>query len=608
VTDADTGASLSGVVISIVNTEGRTVTTARTDPNGSYRTLAGLPDGTYFARTNNALGYVNEVFGGGPCCESRTGASFTVTAGGTTPGIDFALARGGTIRGAVTDALTGAPVVGSRVLVFDAGARFVGAGTSDSRGVYLLDGGLPSGAYYAHTANSRLYVNQVYGGGPCLACSFSQQPPATILTGTPIVVSAGATTGGIDFALDTGAGFGGRVSESGTGRPLRGVPVQVYDSVGTPLMKAVAGNGGLYALPGGLPPGTYFARTLRAGGYASELYAEKACRGECDPTVGDPISVAPGAVTAGIDFTLRRARTERDFTADGHGYVLWRHLPTGDTMSWQLQGNAVAQSPLMPVADLGWTVVGVADVSGDDKADVLWRHAPTGNTAAWLMDGATVTSAVLLLRVADANWQVVGTGDLDGDGRDDVVWRHAGTGQNAAWFMNGATVVSAVLMPPLADTNWRIVGVADADADGKADVFWRNTSTGDTGLWLMDGANATLMTLLFRVADMGWQVAGTADVDADGRADVFWRHATTGESALWLMNGAVVRSAAFLPVMADPDWRVAQVVDSTGDGKADVFWRHALTGDNLLWQMDGGRVELELTLPSVPDPGWTVEP
>ena len=83
--------------------------------------IAGVPAGTYFARTRNTRGYVDELFSEHACptCDPRNGTPIVVSAAPVF-GIDFTLAASGTITGMVAET-TGVFLANVPVSLFDPG-------------------------------------------------------------------------------------------------------------------------------------------------------------------------------------------------------------------------------------------------------------------------------------------------------------------------------------------------------------------------------------------------------------------------------------------------------------------------------------------------------
>jgi hypothetical protein len=86
---------VAGAKVRIHDSAGRSVTSGSTDAAGAWTASAGLPSGTYYARTESAPGYVDELYDGIPCplgvCTVTSGTPIDVAAGATTTGIDFGL-------------------------------------------------------------------------------------------------------------------------------------------------------------------------------------------------------------------------------------------------------------------------------------------------------------------------------------------------------------------------------------------------------------------------------------------------------------------------------------------------------------------------------------
>jgi IPT/TIG domain len=97
VTDAASGHGIPNVVVAIFDAHGQLVTTTNTDASGAYVTQDGLVSGTYFVRTFNHTGYVDNVHAGQSCasCGATGGTSVAVTVGSTTADVNFALVAGG---------------------------------------------------------------------------------------------------------------------------------------------------------------------------------------------------------------------------------------------------------------------------------------------------------------------------------------------------------------------------------------------------------------------------------------------------------------------------------------------------------------------------------
>jgi Carboxypeptidase regulatory-like domain len=303
VTDAGTGLPLANVDVDIYSSAGSYVTYGYTNSSGVYTSYRGLSSGTYYARTWNASGYIDELYNNISCpggaCTVASGTAITVSAGATTTGIDFGMARGGRISGTVTDAGTSLPLAEVAVYVHNSTGGSVTSVSTDSSGVYTTYSGLPSGTYYARTSNYQGYFDELYNDIPCPGGS------CTVTSGTAISVTLGTTTTGIDFGLARGGRISGTVTDAGTSLPLAGVLVYVYNSSGSQVTNGYTNSSGVYTSYSGLSSGTYYAVTWNSLGYVDELYNNISCPGgACTVTSGTAISVTVGATTTGIDFSL----------------------------------------------------------------------------------------------------------------------------------------------------------------------------------------------------------------------------------------------------------------------------------------------------------------
>lgn len=317
ITDAATGTPLVGVAVDAIDDSGYWVSDTETDALGHY-TIFGLPAGSYFVLADAYYEYIDKLYDNIDCpngsCDPTTGDAVSVTLGQETSGIDFALDRGGSLSGTVTDAATGVPLENTEIRVYIAPGYFVGSGSSDFLGNYVV-GGLPTGTYFAVSINDLNYIDELFDDIPCPG-------DCDPTTGTPVPVVVAAETPGINFALDRGGSFSGTITDSLTGAPLWAVQVSAVGANGTSAGYDVTDFLGRYVI-GGLPTGAYFAETRDAPNHQDEIFDNIPCPGSawCDPTVGDAISVTVANNTPGVDFGLRSLGTISGKITDATGTV-----------------------------------------------------------------------------------------------------------------------------------------------------------------------------------------------------------------------------------------------------------------------------------------------
>lgn len=237
-----------------------------------------------------------------------------VRGGSNTNHIDFALARGGTVTGTVTDSTTGNPIDQVEVHIHDSSNNHVSIDFTDAAGNYSSFDGLPDGDYLVLALNAQGYVDELYPDVPCV------QGLCNISEGQIVPVVAGIPTTGIHFMLAPAGNIHGVVTDFSTGNPVSGIQMIVHDALGRRITTGSSSLLGSYFLFDGLPPGTYFVRTLNGQGYADELYQSMPCMaGNCDVTSGQPVTVLAGQVTPNIDFHLKRGGLITGMVADASG-------------------------------------------------------------------------------------------------------------------------------------------------------------------------------------------------------------------------------------------------------------------------------------------------
>jgi hypothetical protein len=339
VTNANTSLPVQNVFVGIYTRIGATVTflttSSATTASGAF-TVTGLPTGTYFAVVlNPGQNYIGEIYGSIPCtlgCTSSTigtGTPIAVTLGATTPDVNFQLDVGGMITGTITNAATalGLQNVGVSVCVQLATGSSCTSGMdipTNAAGQYSIIG-LQSGTYFIYTQNSQGFVDEIFDDIPCAG------PCQNInaVAGAAVVVTAGATTAGRNFALAAGGTIAGTLTNEATAAPLSGYTVQVYRSVGATAVFVDSRNtsvaGGFNV--GNLPTGTYFVFTSgTAQRLVNEIYNNIPCPGNsCSAftavSSGAPVAVNAGVLTPGIDFALA-ARTDPPSAPGNFGAVI----------------------------------------------------------------------------------------------------------------------------------------------------------------------------------------------------------------------------------------------------------------------------------------------
>jgi hypothetical protein len=295
-------------------------------PTGCFETtyvIDGLAPGQYYLRSADDPvwpfnpffppgGYlINELYGGIDCvasdCDVRRGVPVSVTAGGTTPNIDFDMRGGGGFSITIDGRYVGAnpsvslSIYDARGVQIDTASvlQFVPFGPSTN----II--GLPDGLYYV-AANGTLFDD--------IACSGC--PPTS---GTPVLIRRGSpsTTSSIDIQT-IGQRVSGTVRNAAGTIGLSSITVELIANAGTVVASASTDLRGAFRFPK-VPAGTYFARTRNTRGFVDELYSELSCP-TCDPRNGTPIVVASSAVS-NIDFTLAPSGVVAGLATEPSGVV-----------------------------------------------------------------------------------------------------------------------------------------------------------------------------------------------------------------------------------------------------------------------------------------------
>ena len=292
--DSATSAPIAGVCVRAYNSSGGLLASAQTDSSGTY-TLSSVPAGSArvgFSSGCGASNYQTQYYKAKPSLASADPVA--VTAGATTSPINAAMVAGGQITGTVTDRATKAALAGICVQAYDSSGSEVASAQTNSNGVYTLSA-LPTASYHVGFAdcaagpdNAGTYVTQYYNG------------KATLASASPIAVTAGTTTSGINAAMLTHGEITGTVTDSASKAPLAGICVDIYDSSGSVVGSVPTDSSGAYVSPR-LAPGSYQVGFFNCGAstYASQYYNHQTTLASANP-----VTVTDGTTTSGINAAL----------------------------------------------------------------------------------------------------------------------------------------------------------------------------------------------------------------------------------------------------------------------------------------------------------------
>lgn len=328
VIEVGSGSPVTFVQIAVWDVAGDLTTTTGTDHLGRYRAVD-LDTGSYFV-TVAPFSHAGELYDDLPCpgggfgagCDPTSGTAVAVVAGATTSAIDFELERLGRVSGRITEAETGTPLNGASAVLFDDSGAFL-----NSTSVFGADGryvfeDVPAGNWFVGALNFGSHAGELYDDIPCP--SLSCDPT----TGTPVAVSNGAETAGIDFALDVASGIVGRVTDD-LGDPVPGVAIDLWNPAGELIQSAASGPTGFYRLAP-FDAGTYFVSTDNGQGLLDEIFDDVPCplgpafEGLCDPLDGDPV------VLPSFDSLVE----DVDFQLTGSPLIFADGFESGDVSAW----------------------------------------------------------------------------------------------------------------------------------------------------------------------------------------------------------------------------------------------------------------------------------
>ncbi|HUF16704.1 MAG TPA: carboxypeptidase-like regulatory domain-containing protein, partial [Thermoanaerobaculia bacterium] len=285
---SDTGAALTGITISAYRPTGELLVQTRSGTSGEF-TMVVPPGKVRLVAHDDSGVYAGSFYRDAEAFVLAT--EFDLLRGASLSGIDFRLAKGGTIAGLVTDATTGARLTGVAVAVYNLSGTTRSVVYTSATGEYsvlLLPGSYKVAAYDLPA----LYAPQ-----------FWSKRAVFQYADTAVVVAERTTTA--DFAMFAPARLTGTVSDKDTAGPIAGVIVTAFDAAGIATGQAVSDSLGAYTLV--LPPGTYKLLASDTTGRYATGYENGATSLESAPWR----TVSSGQLVSGVGFQLKRVGQTR---------------------------------------------------------------------------------------------------------------------------------------------------------------------------------------------------------------------------------------------------------------------------------------------------------
>ncbi|HEX7716503.1 MAG TPA: carboxypeptidase-like regulatory domain-containing protein, partial [Marmoricola sp.] len=253
-----------------------------TDATGRYQSV-GLPDGSYKVVFEDRDGqHVRQWFD--DAAHAADATPVQVSAGQVTDHIDASMTLGGSISGTVSGA--GSAALEGICVSFESADAYESACT-DASGHYRSPG-LPTGSYTVHFEDyQNVYRDEYY------------DDVLSVGAATPVSVTLGDETPGIDAVLARYGQISGVVTAATTGAPLADVCVVAFDQSGEDVEYDYTALDGTYTL-GGLSDGSY--RVMFGCGFGD--WIEQWYDGAASGADSTPVATTLDHVTGGVDAAL----------------------------------------------------------------------------------------------------------------------------------------------------------------------------------------------------------------------------------------------------------------------------------------------------------------
>ncbi len=320
-TDVDTSAPLTGLLIYLYNADTNAfVDSQNTDGSGNFSFTA-LAAGNYYLVTSSVDdNYIDAMWastGLVQCtyCQPNGDAIIALADAEVRNGVDFPLTEGATITGQMVDQADGSAVTTLQVSLFkpsDETFNYYVATLYDGLGGYSVPG-VPEGDYvlYLEPSEGNMHIPEIYNNTQCNGCVNYVFDGV----GTPVTLTNGATTAGIDYSLEFGASISGVVYDNDSFGPLQELGLIMLFNESNYLLASHILYGlnydpladGTYTV-GGLLPGSFFVQGGDLGRefHIRELYDSIDCPWSgCDRGGGgDAVVLSTGQQKIGVHFLL----------------------------------------------------------------------------------------------------------------------------------------------------------------------------------------------------------------------------------------------------------------------------------------------------------------
>jgi hypothetical protein len=543
---------VGGIAVDLYDSGGDDISETCTAADGTY-TFGALTTDTY------TVGFDPSTvgFGPSPCSganylpqfdgDAATDAAATpigVTEGATPSVVNATLAAAGAISGQVVNA-DGEEVATVGIQILNASNdAIVTAGCTSGNGSYDITG-LPTGHYIVGfdigdcvSSNTSAYLPQYYDGA------------STPASGTPVPVTDGSTTTGIDATLAPAGAIAGTVTDADTGLAAE-VDVDITTVVGHHTYGGCTTSAGTYDI-GGLPSGMYTVEFAPGGPGCGSLinFVSQYFDGQTSAGAANPVTVTAGSTTKYVDGALTESSLASGVPVSSsqpaiggvalvgdtltESHATWSNGPNTYTYQWEDCGPAGATpcraiaaatqpSYVVAGADIGHTIIVVESAHNAIGAGTPDRSAatatvalppvPVGSGAPGISGSAVLGS---MLTESHATWSNAPT-------RYAYQWQDCNSGGSACSSISGATRQTYTVAT--SDVGHTIVVTETASNAGGSGNPVASTPT---AVVVGPSPSPSQAAVTAAVADAGVADAGIASVTGDAVSTLV---ACTGTSA-----------------------------------------------------------------------------